>query len=170
MAAAKLKPTTLPARSRPAEGAFRELLRVLGLLERVMQPYFAQFGISGSQWGVLRNLNRAEEQGLPGLRLTDLSDRLLIRPPSVTGVVDRLERAGLVVRDGAPFDMRAKQVALTAKGRELVERILAVHGQQIDTVLGVLSSSEQTELHRLLSRLVQHLEGVLVEGPTAKIG
>jgi len=169
MAAARLKPT-LPARSRPAEGAFRALLRVQGLLERVMQPYFAQFGISGSQWGVLRNLNRAEEQGLPGLRLTDLSDRLLIRPPSVTGVVDRLERAGLVVRDGAPFDMRAKQVALTAKGRELVERILAVHGQQIDTVLGVLSSTEQTELHRLLSRLVQHLEGVLVEGPTAKIG
>jgi DNA-binding MarR family transcriptional regulator len=169
MSATKLK-STRPAMSRPAEGAFRELLRVQGLLERVMQPYFAQFGISGSQWGVLRNLHRAEEQGLAGLRLTDLSDRLLIRPPSVTGVVDRLERAGLVVRDGSPFDMRAKQVALTAKGRELVERILAVHGRQIDTVLGVLDAAEQTELHRLLSRLVQHLEGVLVDGPTAKIG
>jgi len=169
MPAAKLKPT-LPAVSRPAEGTFRELLRVLGLLERVMQPYFAQFGISGSQWGVLRNLHRAEEQGLPGLRLTDLSDRLLIRPPSVTGVVDRLERAGLVVRDGSPFDMRAKQVVLTAKGRELVEQILAVHGRQIDTILGVLKPSEQTELHRLLSRLEQHLEGVLAKGATANIG
>src|SRR5438552_7494840 len=169
MPAAKLKPA-LPAVGRPAEGTFRELLRVQGLLERVMQPYFAQFGISGSQWGVLRNLHRALEQGLPGLRLTDLSDRLLIRPPSVTGVVDRLERAGLVVRDGSPFDMRAKQVALTAKGRELVERILAVHGRQIDAVLGVLSVPEQTELHRLLSRLEQHLEGVLAKGATANIG
>src|SRR5919108_3592248 len=134
MPAAKLKPV-LPAVSRPAEGAFRELLRVLGLLERVMQAYFARFGISGSQWGVLRNLHRAEQDGLPGLRLTDLSERLLIRPPSVTGVVDRLERGGLVVRDGSPFDMRAKQVALTAKGRQLVERILAVHAQQIDSIL-----------------------------------
>jgi len=169
MSVAKLK-RTLPVTNRPAEGAFRELLRVLGLLERVMQPYFAQFGISGSQWGVLRNLHRALEQGLPGLRLTDLSDRLLIRPPSVTGVVDRLERAGLVVRDGSPFDMRAKQVALTAKGRELVERILAVHGRQIDAVLGVLSVPEQTELHRLLSRLEQHLEGVLAKGAAANIG
>ncbi len=169
MPATKLKPT-LPVKSRPAEGAFRELLRVQGLLERVMQPYFAQFGISGSQWGVLRNLHRAEEQRLPGLRLTDLSDRLLIRPPSVTGVVDRLERAGLVVRDESPFDMRAKQVALTAKGRELVERILAVHGRQIDALLGVLDAAEQTELHRLLSRLVQHLEAVLVDGATARIG
>ncbi len=135
-----------------------------------MQPYFAQFGISGSQWGVLRNLHRAEQEGLPGLRLTDLSDRLLIRPPSVTGVVDRLERAGLVVRDGSPFDMRAKQVALTAKGRELVERILAVHGQQIEAILGVLKPAEQTELHRLLTRLEQPLEGVLAKGPIANIG
>ncbi len=135
-----------------------------------MQPYFAQFGISGSQWGVLRNLHRAEQQGLPGLRLTDLSDRLLIRPPSVTGVVDRLERAGLVVRDGSPFDMRAKQVALTAKGRELVERVLAVHGRQIDAVLGVLTSAEQTELHRLLSLLEQHLEGIISQGAAANLG
>ena len=155
---------------RPAEGTFRELLRVLGLLERVMQPYFAQFGISGSQWGVLRNLHRAEQQGLPGLRLTDLSERLLIRPPSVTGVVDRLQRAGLVVRDGSPFDMRAKQVALTAKGRELIDRVLAVHGRQIDTVLGVLSPAEQKEFHRLLSVLERHLEGIVSRGDVANIG
>src|SRR5881227_3021514 len=126
MPAAKAKSTA----PKPSEQALRSLIRTLGLLDKVMQPYFAQFGISGSQWGVLRNLHRAEQQGLPGLRLTDLSERLLIRPPSVTGVVDRLERAGLVVRDGSPFDMRAKHVVLTAKGRELVERILAVHGRQ----------------------------------------
>jgi DNA-binding MarR family transcriptional regulator len=169
MPATRLK-SAVPAVPRPAEGAFRELLRVLGLLERVMQRYFAQFGISGSQWGVLRNLHRAGQDGLPGLRLTDLSDRLLIRPPSVTGVVDRLERAGLVVRDGSPLDMRAKQVALTAKGREMVERVLAVHSRQIDTVLGVLNLSEQTELHRLLALLERHLEGVLEQGAVAKIG
>src|SRR5438093_7063067 len=163
-----IAPITFPRR--PPENALREMIRVFGLVEKVMQPYFAQFGISGSQWGVLRNLHRAEQQELPGLRLTDLSERLLIRPPSVTGVVDRLERAGLVVRDGSPFDMRAKQVALTTKGRELVERILAVHGRQIDAVLGVLSLPEQTELHRLLSRLEQHLEGVLAKGAAANIG
>src|SRR5207244_13585007 len=132
-----IPPITFPRR--PPENALREMIRVFGLVEKVMQPYFARFGISGAQWGVMRNLHRAEQDSLPGLRLTDLSERLLIRPPSVTGVVDRLERGGLVVRDGSPFDMRAKQVALTTKGRELVERILAVHGRQIDTVLGALS-------------------------------
>ncbi|PWT83061.1 MAG: hypothetical protein C5B58_07105, partial [Acidobacteria bacterium] len=97
--------TASPLVVRPAEGTFREMIRTWGLLERIMQTYFARFGISGAQWGVLRNLHRAEQEGLGGLRLTDLSERLLVRPPSVTGVVDRLERAGLVVRDGSPTDL-----------------------------------------------------------------
>src|SRR5205814_2284054 len=112
------EPESIPRRaSGPRESTFRELIRTLGLLERVQQTFFARFGISGSQWGVLRHLHRAEQEGLAGLRLTDLSDRLLVRPPSVTGVVDRLERAGLVVREGSPTDQRAKQVALTNAGR-----------------------------------------------------
>src|SRR5260221_14750774 len=108
------------ASDRIGDGAWRELLRVFGALERVMHPYFARFGISGSQWGVLRTLHRAESEGLTGLRLTDLGDRLLIRPPSVTGIIDRLERVGLVVRDGSPEDLRAKLVRLTGKGRQIV--------------------------------------------------
>jgi DNA-binding MarR family transcriptional regulator len=148
---------------RPAERAFRDLIRVIGLVERVMQPYFSRFGISGAQWGVMRNLYRAEQEELPGLRLTDLGERLLIRPPSVTGVVDRLERAGLVVRDGSPTDLRAKRVGLTDKGRQIVEQVLRVHSAQMENVLGGLSLGEQGELHRLLSRLSQHLEKLLLQ-------
>src|SRR6266851_8936799 len=162
--------TSAPAKS-PAEASIsltdnplREFIRVEGLVERVMQHYFARFGISGSQWGLLRTLHRAEREGQSRLRLTDLSDRLLIRPPSVTGAVDRLERAGLVVRDSASLDHRSKLVGLTKKGRQLIERILAVHARQIAQVLGGLSRPEQTEFHRLLRRLGQHLETLLVRG------
>jgi DNA-binding MarR family transcriptional regulator len=129
------------------------MLRTFGLVERVMQPYFARFGISGSQWGVLRNLRRAELEGLGALRLTDLSERLLIRPPSVTGVVDRLERAGLVSRQGSTTDLRAKHVALTPRGRALLEEVLMVHEAQIDSVMGGLSLAQQAEFHRQLGRV-----------------
>ena len=156
---------TKPARvPRPAEITVREMIRTMGLLERIMQTYFARFGISGAQWGVLRNLHRSEQEGLGGLRLTDLSERLLVRPPSVTGVVDRLERAGLVSRDGSPTDLRAKRVALTVSGRELVERVLAVHADQIEKVLGGLNEEEQAEFERLLGRLNRHLEGLATRG------
>ena len=147
--------------SGPAERTFRELIRLFGLVERVMQPYFARFGISGAQWGALRNLQRAKKEGLGGLRLSELGDRMLIRPPSVTGIVDRLERAGLVVRGGAPEDLRAKRVRLTEKGRKVVGEVLAVHGKQLERVLGCFKPAEQERLHHLLVRMGLHLESLL---------
>lgn len=159
-----------PQNGRATDSTFRQLIRTFGLVERVMHSHFARFGISGAQWGVLRALHRAEQEVPGGLRLTDLSDRLLIRPPSVTGAVDRLERAGLVVRGGSPTDLRAKHVALTRKGQQLVERVLGVHEKQIDRVLGGLNSDEQAEFQRLLGRLGQHLERLLEEGVAATIG
>ncbi len=155
---------------RPADNAFRELIRTFGAAERVMQPYFARFGISGAQWGVLRNLHRAEEEGLPDMRLTELSERLLVRPPSMVGVVDRLERAGLAFRDGSPTDLRAKRIGLTPRGRRLVRRILAVHEEQMSTVLAGLTRSEQDDLRRLLILWRRHLETLLKAEEAIKIG
>jgi DNA-binding MarR family transcriptional regulator len=159
-------PRTLPqARPTPsaAERSFRQLIRSYGLVERTMQPYFARFGISGAQWGVLRNLHRAEQDGQPGLRLTDLSQRMLIRPPSVTGIADRLEKVGLIVRRASETDGRSKHVALTEKGRHLVERVLDVHHAQLARVMGGLSVEEQEQLDALLMRVNEHL-AVLAEG------
>ena len=146
---------------RPQEAAFRALVRTLGLVDRVMEPYFARFGISGTKWGAMRALWRAEREGSGGLRMSELSDRLLVRPPSVTGVVDRLEREGLVARDAAADDLRAKRVRLTPKGRRLVEQVLAVHAGQIDRVMDGLDSDEQAAFHKLLDRMCGHLQTLM---------
>lgn len=153
-------PSSHAAGERTKDIAFRSMVRTLGLLDRVMQPYFARFGITGSQWGLLRALNRAESDGLTGLRLTDLSERLIIRPPSVTGVVDRLQRLGLVVRESVADDLRARQVRLTPKGRHLLQRVLSGHAAQIDAVLGGLTNHDQEEFQRLLAKLNGHLESL----------
>ena len=128
-----------------------------------MVPHFARFGISRSQWAALRTLHLAQSAGEHGLRIMELSERLLIRPPSVTGVLDRLERGGLVTRVVASDDQRAKCVRLTAKGRRLVDDVLSVHGQQIDRLLAGLTVPDCDELHRLVDRLSGHLEGLLQE-------
>src|SRR5258708_5010376 len=133
----------------PPETAFRALIRTFGLLERVMQPYFARFGISGAQFGVLRTLQRAEQSGLPALGVTELSEQLWIRPPSVTGVVDRLVRDGLVTREALAADRRVKQISLTVKGRERVGEILEVHGKQIEKILAGLTAEDQRQMQRL---------------------
>ncbi len=146
---------------RPAETAFRALIRVNGLLDRVMQPYFGRFGLSRSQWGVLRSLHRAELRGFAGLRLMDLGDRLLVRPPSVTGLIDRLQRLGYVVRSSSTSDLRGKEVRLTQSGRDLVERILQGHGTHISSVMAGLNIREQLQFRFLLERLATHLESML---------
>lgn len=137
------------------------MVRAFGLLQRVMQPYFADFGITGTQWGVLRTLERAEKEGMDGLRLTELSKRMFIRPPSTTVVIDRMERAGLVVRGESPTDQRAKQVRLTNKGQQRLKSILAVHADQIAAVMSGLTAQEQADLQVLLGRLSEHLEARL---------
>jgi MarR family 2-MHQ and catechol resistance regulon transcriptional repressor len=158
----------------PIDGTFRTLIRTFGMARRVMEPYFAEFDLSGSQWGVLRALARAEEQGLDGLRLTDLGDRLLIRPPSVTGVVDRLHRLGLIERQRLATDQRARQIRLSPAGRKRVQRVLAGLGSQVETVLGGLDASERKQLQRLLDKLYAHLEQLPVTraavGPPHRAG
>ena len=114
-----------------------------------MDKYFAQFGVSTSQWAVLRALHRAEAEGVNTLRLTDLGDRLLVRPPSVTGVVDRLQRMGLLARSKSAEDQRVKEVRLTPAGRQIIERVLEQLPEQHELVLGELSVSERIELQRL---------------------
>ncbi len=149
--------------SNPAETVFRSLLRVFGLLRQIMEPHFARFGISGSQWAILRVLHRAEENGETGLGLGEVGTRLLIRPPSVTGVVDRLERQGLVQRSDSERDRRARQVSLTSAGRQLVDRVLVVHADQIKSLFGGLRPPELESLRSLLKQWETYL-GVLVLG------
>jgi len=143
---------------KPAEAGFRALLRISGLLDRVMQPYFGRFGISRSQWGVFRILQRAEQGGSRGVRLADLGERLLVRPPSVTGLVTRLEHLGYVVRNSSSHDLRGREVRLTEAGRDLINRVLLNHANQIAAVMGALNAQEQRQLLTMLERLGSHLE------------
>jgi DNA-binding MarR family transcriptional regulator len=158
------------------EAVFHSLLRTWGLLRHIQDPYFARFGISASQWGILRVLQRAAQAGESGLPLKELSQRLLIQPPSVTGVVDRLERQGMVKRYSSKADLRVRHLSLTTRGRRLVAKVLAVHPQQIQSLFAGLPLSEQATMLELLRRLEAHL-GILVarlpgmnaaKGPTQK--
>jgi DNA-binding MarR family transcriptional regulator len=143
------------------DSAFRALIRTFGLLERVMNPYFAGFGISGAQWGALRCLYRAQQENQESVTVTELSQRLLIRPPSVTGVVDRLVRDGLVSREAKATDMRVRQIRLTGKGRQIVEQVLAGHAGQIDRVMSGLTKTQQVQMHQFLLKLEEHLRYLL---------
>lgn len=139
------------------EKAFRAWVRTHGLFRQEMETYFHAHGLSGAQWGVLRTLHRAEAEGLHGLPLGELGRRMIVKAPSVTGVIDRLERLGYVERTPSLTDLRSKQVRLTEPGRGLVEGLLKHHPAQMAKVLGVLTVPQRAELHKLLSKIEDHL-------------
>lgn len=147
----------------PPDSALHATLRVYGLIQRYMQPYFARHGITPSQWGVLRALLRFEAQGVGRVQLNELSRQLLIQPPSVTGVIDRLERMGLVSKAASRTDRRAREVAITRSGRQLVAGVMKEHQQRIARALKGLSAREQRELKRLLEKLGASLEAAVAE-------
>lgn len=140
----------------PEDPVFWSLIRALGSIKRVVEPMFHRHGISPSQWAVLRTLQQAELEGLKNLRQTDLGNRMLIRPPSVTGAIDRLVRAGFVTRTTSPDDQRANLISLSPTGREMAVRAGEAHAAKIDELLAGLKRSERAELRRLLDRLADH--------------
>jgi DNA-binding MarR family transcriptional regulator len=148
-----------------AEAALHSCLRLWGLLRQAQEPYFAQFGISPSQWGILRVLQRAEFKGQTQLPLKDVSERLLIQPPSVTGVVDRLERLGFVHRSPSKTDLRVRHLSLTPAGRSLMAKVLAGHSERIESLFAGLQPHEQQTLLTLLGRLEAHLQTILSPTP-----
>jgi len=155
----------IPSSAKPdtpdsVETVFRAFLGTSGVLRKKMRDYFGRFGISGAQWGILRVLNRAEQDGEPAVRLTDIGHRVLITPPSVTGAVNRLEKLGWVMRTTASTDQRSKLVSLTPSGRELIARMKEGHRARVHAVMAGLSPQELRDLHTLLTQLTKHLETI----------
>jgi DNA-binding MarR family transcriptional regulator len=151
------------------EAVFHSLLRTMGLLRQLTEPYFSRFGVSAPQWDTLRVLHRAERQGRKDLRPTDLAERLLIQPPSVTGVVDRLERHGLVKRTLSRTDMRVRQVSLTPRGRKLVGEVLVGHSAHVQSLFAGLTPGERDGLRDGLKGLETHLSALIRPGKAKNI-
>ena len=143
-----------------SEAAFRTMLHYFGLLRRTMEPFFAGYGISVSQWALLRVLWRASREGHPGLPLMDLGERLLVRPPSVTGVVRRLTAMGLVKATASTDDHRVRLVSLTTKGKRLVETISGAHSQRVREIYAALDEQELAGLSGSLGKLCHHMEEI----------
>lgn len=77
-------------------------------IERAMNEALAPHGITGQQCKVLGWLNLDGE-----LSQSELADRMRIEPPTLAGILDRMERAGWIVREPSPDDRRKKIVRVT---------------------------------------------------------
>lgn len=113
----------------------------------------AQFGITLPRFDLMAQLERYPE----GLRMGELSRRMMVTGGNVTGITDQLEQEKLVMRVPDPKDGRAYSVKLTAAGREAFSAMAQVHEGWVAELLQEMTVDEKGQLIDLLSRMKDQL-------------
>jgi len=113
----------------------------------------AEVGLYVGQEMVLIELWRED-----GLRGGELAARLGVEPPTITKMLRRLERCGLVERRPDPRDARSFRVHLTEEGRTLEEPVTRCWEKVEEKTLAGMSPEEQRTLHRLLTKVRANLD------------
>jgi DNA-binding MarR family transcriptional regulator len=113
---------------------------------------FNRYGLTFGEYEVLAALVRS---GPPHrLRPSDLGGALVLSSGAVTNRIDRVEAAGLVERLRDPDDRRGTLVALTDKGRQVVDESVVAHLANEERLLAALSARERKQLTDLLRKLL----------------
>lgn len=127
------------------------ILRTSDLFQNCFGKLFRQYGLTSSQYNVLRIL-RGEGKPTPCL---EIAERMIQVVPAMTGLIDRLEKQDLVARHRCTEDRRVIYINITEKGlqvlAELDQPVIDLHQRMI----GHLSKTELKELSRLLEKCRQ---------------
>ena len=127
-------------------------------LDAVMPPFraiFARFGLTEQQWRVLRML--WEQDGKP---LLALAEQTLIQAPSLVGVVDRLQRDGLVQRRRSRQDRRVVRICLTSRGKALKSSVTPLVDEAYERLEDTVSCGEWAELTAILRKFAHNAESM----------
>lgn len=128
--------------------AWHRLQRVYQLIYRELQKRFADKGITTAQFEVLMELMKYRE--LPMCRIGDL---LSVTGGNVTGLIDRLEKKGLVERTRSEKDRRIVMARITRKGDRVFRRVSGEFEEHIETTLSGLANGDLTDLNQMLEKL-----------------
>jgi len=122
------------------------------------------FNVTGAQYRVLKDLDKAGQNGLSQI---ELSRRIPTSKPNVTGLLKRLEAANLIEREAGETDARVKRVRLTTRGRALLEQMKGPVEAASREMADGLTESEKKDLIDLLSRVAPSAPPKDEPGPPA---
>lgn len=146
--------------------ALRLWLRMLTctqLIETEVRSHLReQFDTTSPRFDLMAQLERAPE----GLKMNELSRRMMVTGGNVTGITDQLVSESLVERVAVLGDRRAFRVKLTAKGRRQFANMAREHEAWIVDAFGGLNDKEIVTLHRLLGKVKAHSQHAVTTAST----
>lgn len=135
---------------------FRALMRTVKLNGRLLMRALGERGGHPGQAGCLWAIGAREN-----ISQRELADMVQLSPPTVTAMLQKLERSGLIERTADESDQRVTRVSLTDAGRELNHDLRVAHGEYIEHTIGSLSERDRRELARLLGLLGDNIASEL---------
>ncbi len=132
------------------------LRRVGDTVMRCQDSIFSKYGLTTEQWGVLTAIKARGP-----LRPSDLASLLDRTPNSMSMLIDRMVKAGLVRRTRDRKDRRVVTVSFTGKGQTAVEPAITTGWEFIHEILSPLSDDEQRDLANMLETVKCQLVGYL---------
>lgn len=130
------------------------LLTCTNLIDGTIRRSLRQaFDCTLPRFDLLAQLERSPQ----GLKMSELSRRLMVTGGNITGLADQLEAEGLLEREAVASDRRATLLKLTPLGRERFARMAAEHESWVVDMFSTLARDEQTQLLALLAKLKRGL-------------
>jgi DNA-binding MarR family transcriptional regulator len=134
-----------------AHEAHLSVVRTAAVIQDDVERFLKPYGITGTQYNVLRILRGAEPNGLCR---NEVRDRMLTRMPDMTRLLDRMEEAGLVVRTrGERDDRRMVLTRISTQGRKLLADLDIAVEREHKSRFTELSDAELRSLIEMLARV-----------------
>lgn len=119
----------------------------------------ARFDTTLPRFDLMAQLERASG----GLKMSELSRRMMVTGGNVTGITDQLVAEGLVERVDVEGDRRAYRVRLTTKGRRQFNEMAQQHENWIVEAFSALSEKDIGTLHKLLGKVKEHTQAAAAD-------
>ncbi len=127
--------------------------RLLSLFEFKKDYQLKSSGLNYQELHVLEKIFKQKES-----KTLDISKQMAISPSTLIGILDHLEKAGLIRRERQQQDKRVVMVTATEKGNEKVEMHMAEDRLFLQNLLSALSDEEKEQFTQLLDKLTGSIE------------
>lgn len=127
------------------------VVRAARSMKKNLDARLSEMGITSSQAHVLSTLN--DEDGLP---LSTIGKKVFLDKPAITGLADRLEKDGLVVRRRTPIDRRVIRLFLTDKGKTIVSQYDHTIREIDEDLVSMLTDGELNDFRNFLNKVWQY--------------
>ena len=130
------------------------LLRAREAVMKKFIPSLRENGLSSQQWRVIRALNEEE-----GLDITELANRCFLLMPSLSRIIQNLEKRELVNRNQSSLDNRKSVISITEPGKKLFQKIAPKSVEHYDLITEKFGYGKLELLYELLDELIEKIDG-----------